>query len=765
MTARSAPRWVQRWLPRVVLTDEAFEARHRVLRVVLWLHIPLVVAVAGYTTMTSKHSTGNSHQGMATGGGPDSHLIVTWAFVAAAVVAGVLVPRMRTNRSRALMVSLGLLMCADALVHGSGGQTDLHFDFFVVLAAISLYQDLAVFVLAIATVGIHHGVIGAIAPTMVYSSPGALAHPVWYALMHATFVLAMSAAQIVYWKFTENAQTALRAQTDEATRLALVATYTDNGVVITTPTGVIEWVNEPFTRMTGYSAAEAVGRNRVHLFDGREGEAEFLQALFADVSKGVDAEFLTRDRHGREYWLNLEVRPIFEDGAVVRLVGVERDVTARRSTEEHERTASRRAAALAAQLTVEKAVLSGVISTIPHLVYWKDADRRYAGANEAFLAWVGRPEAAVLGRTEEELDATDVSAHLLAIEEEMQNSGGAVIDRNVVVTRSDDTICSLLISVLPQPAFAGGGVIGVAADVTHLTELEKQLAQAHRLEAIGQLAAGVAHEINTPVQFVSDNTRFVAEAVAGLVPALTALSSAAAAAPSDPASDTLAVAVRDALDGIDLGFLAAEVPLALDESLEGLGRIAQIVSAMKEFSHPGQAKSAADLNRAVQSTVQVSRNEWKYIAALEIDLDPDVGLIDCHQGEIKQVVLNLIVNAAHAIQERRASVGDNAMGTISVATARHGDEVEITVADDGIGMDPDTQKRIFDPFFTTKDVGKGTGQGLNLAHSAVGRHHGTIAVDSARGVGTTFRVTLPAPREPMDDPRRELLVLHEEGSR
>jgi PAS domain S-box-containing protein len=632
---RRAATWFWRWLPRVELTPDAFQARHRVLQLVLWLHLPLVIVVAGYTTVVHVRSGRASGSMPGMGNEAGEHLIVTWAFVAFAVLAVCLVPRMQTRRSRPEMVSFGLQACADAIVNGSGRHTDMHFDFFVVLAAISLYQDLAVFGLAIAAVGVHHGLIGAFDPTMVYNSPQALDHPVWYALLHATFVLAMSAAQIVYWKFTENAQTALRA-----------------------------------------------------------GEAE--------------------------------------------------------------------AAALAEELSAEKALLASVISTIPHLVYWKDENGRYAGANKAFLDWMGRPEEAMLGRTDEELQTgTVLSSHLRVLEHEMEQTGHAVIDRNITVARSDAPSCNMLVSVLPQTASHGAGVIGVAADVTHLAELEQQLAQALRLEAIGQLAAGIAHEINTPVQFVSDNTRFVSDSLRGLLPMLRTLATAS----QEENCCTFSGTAKTALAEVDLGFIADEVPAALDESLEGLTRIGQIVVAMKEFSHPGMSSAPADLNRAVATTAQVSRNEWKYLANLKLDLDPDVGVVNCHQGEIKQVLLNMIVNAAHAVAERRSTIGDVPMGSISVRTSRIDDVVQIVVADDGIGMEQAVRQRVFDPFFTTKGVGKGTGQGLSLAHSTiVQKHKGTIAVESTYGVGTTFTVTLPAPRQGMSDaPGAEQPVLQTEG--
>jgi two-component system, NtrC family, sensor kinase len=198
------------------------------------------------------------------------------------------------------------------------------------------------------------------------------------------------------------------------------------------------------------------------------------------------------------------------------------------------------------------------------------------------------------------------------------------------------------------------------------------------------------------------------------------------------------------LGGLDMDFLAEEVPSALAQSQEGLDRVAQIVRAMKEFSHPGGERTPTDLNQLVDSTIQVSRNEWKYVATMEQDLDPTVGEIPCYAGDLKQALLNILVNAAHAVDERRRVQGCEALGKLRVATRRTDTGVVITVSDDGIGMEEDVLRRIFDPFFTTKSVGKGTGQGLSLAHSAiVTKHHGRIDVTSKPLAGSVFSIVLP----------------------
>jgi signal transduction histidine kinase len=173
---------------------------------------------------------------------------------------------------------------------------------------------------------------------------------------------------------------------------------------------------------------------------------------------------------------------------------------------------------------------------------------------------------------------------------------------------------------------------------------------------------------------------------------------------------------------------------------------------MKEFSHPGGERIPTDLNRLVESTIQVSRNEWKYVSRLEPSLDPDLDEIPCYAGDIKQALLNILVNAAHAVDERRRQQGADELGLITVTTARTDTDVVITVSDNGIGMDEEVRRRIFDPFFTTKTVGKGTGQGLSLAHSAiVTKHRGRIEVTSTPMQGTAFTIVLPIPVEAAGD--------------
>jgi len=293
---------------------------------------------------------------------------------------------------------------------------------------------------------------------------------------------------------------------------------------------------------------------------------------------------------------------------------------------------------------------------------------------------------------------------------------------------------------------AGGppGFIVTGADITERKNLEDQLRQAQKLEAVGQLAAGIAHEINTPTQYVGDNTTFLKnswQSIARLLDLGMALRREAA---QGGVPRELLAQFDEQVKQSDLEYLLKEIPRALEQSLDGVQRVAKIVKGMKEFSHPGsEEKRAIDINKAIETTITVARHEWKYVATVLTEFAPDLPLVPCLIGEFNQVILNLIINAAHAIDAAIAR-GLRDKGMIVIGTRRAAPWVEISVKDTGVGIAADIQSRIFEPFFTTKPVGKGTGQGLALAHSAiVNRHQGQLWFETEPGQGTTFFIRLP----------------------
>ncbi len=274
--------------------------------------------------------------------------------------------------------------------------------------------------------------------------------------------------------------------------------------------------------------------------------------------------------------------------------------------------------------------------------------------------------------------------------------------------------------------------------------MEAQLRQAQKLEAVGQLAAGIAHEINTPIQYIGDNLHFIHESLAALAPMLRDCQQLAAALATNSVTPMLTAALESSARAMDPAYLSREIPLAVQQSLEGVARVSKIVRAMKEFSHPGSnEKVALDLNHAIDATITVARNEWKYVAEMTTHLAPDLPKVSCLPSEFNQVILNLIVNAAHAIGDA-VKQAQGTKGVINITTRQDGAWVEIRVSDTGTGIPESIRHRVFDPFFTTKEVGKGTGQGLTIAHSViVDQHGGTLTFESEMGRGTTFIIRLP----------------------
>jgi PAS domain S-box-containing protein len=300
--------------------------------------------------------------------------------------------------------------------------------------------------------------------------------------------------------------------------------------------------------------------------------------------------------------------------------------------------------------------------------------------------------------------------------------------------------------VLRVPAKGGvhTGFIITGADVTDRRTLEEQLRQSQKLEAIGQLAAGIAHEINTPTQFVGDNIGFLKDSWDSVAEFLNFCGTVRLECAAGPVSREHLQQFCELHQKCDLEYLLKEIPKAIDQSLEGVQRVAKIVKGFKEFSHPGsEEKRAININQAIETTISVARHEWKYCAEMVTAFDIDLPLVPCLVGEFNQVMLNLIINAAHAIGTV-VEASEKGKGTITISTGREGEWARISVADTGAGIPIAIRSRVFEPFFTTKEVGKGTGQGLALAHNViVNRHQGQLWVESEVGLGTTFFVRLP----------------------
>jgi PAS domain S-box-containing protein len=332
---------------------------------------------------------------------------------------------------------------------------------------------------------------------------------------------------------------------------------------------------------------------------------------------------------------------------------------------------------------------------------------------------------------------SDVSEHLRfwpSIEIAGKHRGGRELILEISFSESRDSIHKSVLSAMIR-------------DITERRRLESRRAQAQKLESIGQLAAGMAHEINTPIQYIGDNLRFIAESYASMQELVEAYRGVGAAFREGRRIEALISQAETAARKTDYTYLQRETPCAIEQALEGVERVAEIVKAMNEFSHPGSIEMApTDLNRVIEATAVISRNKWKGVADFKTSLDLELPAVPCVAGELSQVFLNLIINAADAIGD---AIQDGApqKGTIWITSRRDGDFAEVRVRDSGTGIPPAVRPRIFDPFFTTKDVGQGSGQGLAISYAiVVQKHQGTIEFETTVGVGTTFIIRLPIRR-------------------
>ena len=284
------------------------------------------------------------------------------------------------------------------------------------------------------------------------------------------------------------------------------------------------------------------------------------------------------------------------------------------------------------------------------------------------------------------------------------------------------------------------GFLLIGADITERRLLEDQVGRSNKLEAIGQLAAGVAHEINTPTQLVGSNLRFLGQQLDTILGWLDKLHQQKDAAKTESKIPSLIMGSEKDVTLAQLEYFKQEAPKAIEQSLEGIDRISHIVTAMRFFTHPGsENKEIADLNQIIQNAISLSRNEWKIIAEIKTDFDPNLPGVECLPIELSQVVLNIIINAIHAIQD-----SGEEKGQIVIVSRQAGELIEVSITDNGTGIPKEIQSKIFDPFFTTKDIGRGTGQGLAIAYTViVKKHGGTLEFESETGKGTTFIIRLP----------------------
>ncbi len=453
-------------------------------------------------------------------------------------------------------------------------------------------------------------------------------------------------------------------------------------------------------------------------------------------------EARVRRRDGSLIWISVNAHLIRDvEGREQYFEGIVQDITEQKLAVEALRESESRL------MCVVNAAQDGImmIDDQDLVTLWSPAAERITGYTAAEALGKNLHQMLVPSR----LQATQNSAFQTRRLTGRDNAIGKTVE--VPCLRKDQTEIPVELSLSSVQMNGHWTAVGIIRDITERKKvqmerdgMEVMLRQSQKLESIGQLAAGIAHEINTPTQYVGDNTRFFKDAFGEVQNVLQAYGQLFDACKQGLVPAELLQHVASEVKAADLDYLAAEIPKAIAQTLEGVDRVATIVRAMKDFSHPGtKEKTPTNIHKAIESTLIVCRNEYKYVADVTINFDESMPLVPCFPGDFNQVIMNLIVNAAHAIAGNLPNQLDS-KGRITVATRHDGDWAEIRISDTGGGIPEDIRAKIYDPFFTTKEVGKGTGQGLAICHAVVvNKHGGTIAFETKIGAGTTFIIRLP----------------------
>ncbi|MBA1445982.1 MAG: PAS domain-containing protein [Chromatiales bacterium] len=561
------------------------------------------------------------------------------------------------------------------------------------------------------------------------------------------FVLVLIVSPIMsYWVTKPYIKARDHAEQD-LTRIAqqnaLLLNTAGEGIFGVDRQGCTTFINATAAGMIGHKPKDLIGRVQHEIFhhtkrDGSPYPVEEcpICATYRDGKvHRVEGEFFWR-KDGTGFQVEFVSTPIREEGKITGAVVTFKDITERKHLED--------------DLRKSRNTYRTLVDNLPQRIFNKDTNSVYISCNRQYAADLGITPQALVGKTDYDVHPAELAESFRADDKSVMESGEIRELQESYIKDGEERFINTVKTPLEDEKGNSTGILGIFWDITEQKaaeqerqSMEVQLRHAQKLEAVGQLAAGIAHEINTPTQFVSDNTRFLQDAFADYGRLFAAYERLTDAATGGSVPEVLVDEAKRVAEEIDIDYLKEEIPRAVEQSVEGLGRIARIVQAMKEFSHPGTGeKTPTDLNRAIETTIDVSRSEWKYSAELITELAPELPQVPVLPGEFNQVMLNLIVNAAHAIDDAMGESGG--MGEIRIATQQEGEWVEIRVSDTGKGIPEAIQKRIFEPFFTTKEVGKGSGQGLAITWSViVDKHGGAIDVESEEGKGATFIIRLP----------------------
>jgi two-component system, NtrC family, sensor kinase len=394
-------------------------------------------------------------------------------------------------------------------------------------------------------------------------------------------------------------------------------------------------------------------------------------------------------------------------------------------------------------------MLKQILNAITDMVLVKGPDSHVEWANHAFLTTYGMSIDELKGMIDAPHAEPDLTQQYVRDDLYVFTTGRTLEVVEEPMVRHDGKV--LTCHTVKSPIFDARGkvikTVAVIRDTTERKRLELELQQAQKLESVGRLASGIAHEINTPVQFVGDQTHFMRLAFTGVLGLCNKYRAFVAKAERGDTSPEDIAAMRRAEDRPDMKFLFENIPDAIEAIAEGTTRVADLVRSMNDFAHPDRGEmTSADINRAIKNTLTIAAGEAKYVADVELDLG-ELPEVFCYVSELNQVFLNLVVNAAHAIGDvmKRTSL----RGKIKITTRHVGPDVLVSIGDTGTGILEEHRAKIFDTFFTTKEVGRGTGQGLAIARMiVVEKHGGSLTFETEVGVGTTFHVRIPVAGPP-----------------
>lgn len=518
------------------------------------------------------------------------------------------------------------------------------------------------------------------------------------------------------------------------------------------PDGRFTYVSDTFSKAVGLTPRTLLGRTREEIAAdfGSADDLSVYRELFVARQPIPGELYRLRRADGGMGYFRVSGQPRFApDGGFLGYRGVTSDVT-------DITAAAKMAQAASAALRESERRFRAILDSSFGFYVLLGADGIVMEVNQAFLDFLSSSRDDVLGYCLWEIKAPGVDPGLgrRLMRAVRRAAGGDFVRDEATISDSNGKPRTIDYSLKPVRNERGGvaSIVAEGRDITARRDsearnrtLELELLQTQKMESLGTLAGGIAHEINTPVQYVGDNLSFLADSwrdVLGLLKAARGIAEGAHVWSAEALTARLAAWAAQAR-AVDLDFLGEEIPQAVTQSMQGVQRVGEIVRAIKAFSHPDAAEMQPhDLRQLIETTLMVSRNQWKYVAEVETDFADDLPPVMCHAGEISQVILNLVVNAAHAIEDKVKNSGER--GVIRIATAHDHGRAVLKVADTGSGIRPEHRGKVFDLFFTTKPQGRGTGHGLSICHSIITKKHGgSINFDTVVGAGTTFTVVLP----------------------